>query len=301
MLRSEGKQPSLTVRRASPQGASHEGGGGGTRAALTSAPPGRHNLTFPLCGTAGAHHGLLRVQYLPGAGGIGQNPPLMQGGEEGRAGGHSRGPLVAAPKPPKGAGVTAGGRRTPATLAIAQVPAMPGDRVLRGTPAPRATDGSPQPVGSPVCPMHPWALPGGAVFQLPPPASMAAPWPCQRREKDGSRGFSSLPAGPCAEQGGSRGPEATIALRVLGPAGRASARGHRRAMGCTGGFKALGVLRAPALLPVPLCLVMSQTCFGAEPCPVPPSSRDSPRTWMTGTASEHPRHSPGTSQPRAQH
>lgn len=106
MLRSEGKQPSLTVRCASPQGASHEGRGGHPRRFNLSSPrpPSPH--------VPALRHGRSPPRVAPRAvpargWGHRTEPTATQGGEEGRAGGHGRGPLVAAPKPPKGAGVTA--------------------------------------------------------------------------------------------------------------------------------------------------------------------------------------------------
>lgn len=141
-------------------------------------------------------------------------------------------------------------------------------------PPPALQGCSPQPVGTPAHPVCPRALPGVAAFQLPPPTSMAVP-----DEGEGWVPRASPHRQHGAERGSSCGPEAGTALR----AGRAAARGHRRAVGCTGALKALGVLGAPALPPLPSHLATSQMCFGAEPCPVPPSSRDSPTL-------QHPRH-----------
>lgn len=216
---------------------------------------------------------------------------------------------MAAAKPPGGTGVTEPSWQTLAALAIAQVPAMPRDKVPRGTPAPRATAGCAGPL--------PAARGDTRAPSAPSGPSRCSWFPAASPGLDGSpkavpeEGEGWVPrASPHCQQVPVLSGEAAVALGpglLCGcwcPAGGVAARGHGSTVGCMGMLKALGVLGVLVLPLTPPCLAMSQMCFGAEPCPVPPSSWESPMLQhplhLDDRDSEqaspaHPRHVPGMS------
>lgn len=256
MLRSEGEQPSLTVRCASPRGASHEGGGAPACCNLSSP-----HLPYPhipaLRHSRGPPRAALRA--VPARGwGHRTGPTPTPGGE--------RGWWVQLQSHPEGLASQRPASRPRATLAIAQIPAMPRNKV------PRATTGSAWPL--------PAACGDTRVPGASPGPSRCSWFPAASPSLDGSpmamavAGEGWVPgASPHCQQVLVLSGEAAVALRpglLCGcwcPAGRVAAQGHWECHDVHRGAQSLGGAQSPGAATNPPCLAMTQMCFRAQPRP----------------------------------
>ena len=217
MLRSEGEQPLLTVRRASPQGASHEGGG--APATLSpQLPPSAVSSHSRSAARPGPATGCSACRTCPGPGALdGAHPSLERGGGQGWWA--QQGPIGGCCK------VTQRG------WCHSTWPADPGHPGHCTSPCDahgRGPEGNPNPESHcrlcRVAPCSPWGHPHTQCTLGPFPVRLLSSclplprWQPHGRARGGGRmgprDLSSLPTGPGAERGGSCGPRAGTALRV---------------------------------------------------------------------------------------